>query len=81
MTIHAQYGLTRVINANGTYTPLGVSRSSGHVGHVVTAALGEVFIIDALQKVLSLEAAGMTGAEAGADEMCSNLSHKCRSSG
>ena len=70
MTLHARYGLTRVINANGTYTPLGVSRSSAHVGQVVAAALGEFFIIDELQKVLSREVAGMTGAEAAAVTHC-----------
>lgn len=70
MTIHAQYGLTRVINASGTYTPLGVSRSSAHVGQIVAGALGEFFIIDELQKVLSREVAGMTGAEAAAVTHC-----------
>jgi uncharacterized pyridoxal phosphate-dependent enzyme len=70
MTIHEQYGLTHVINASGTYTPLGVSRSSGHVGHVVAKALGEFFIIDELQQALSREVARITGAEAGAATHC-----------
>jgi uncharacterized pyridoxal phosphate-dependent enzyme len=70
MEIHKQYRLTHVINASGTYTPLGVSRSSEHVRRLVAEALGEFFVIDELQAVLSQEIASMTGAEAGAATHC-----------
>jgi uncharacterized pyridoxal phosphate-dependent enzyme len=70
MAIHDDFGLTRVINAAGTFTPLGVSRSSERVGQVVAAALSEFFIIDELQKVLSEAIAEQTGAEAGAATHC-----------
>lgn len=70
MSIHDDFGLTRVINAAGTFTPLGVSRSSVRVSEVVAAALGEFFIIDELQDVLSEVVAHETGAEAGAVTHC-----------
>ena len=64
MSIHQDYGLTQVINARGTFTPLGVSRSSPQVGNAVAAALGGFFVIDELQEALSRAAAEATGAEA-----------------
>ncbi|MGI9303291.1 MAG: aminotransferase class V-fold PLP-dependent enzyme [Gammaproteobacteria bacterium] len=70
MSIREQYGLMPVINARGTYTPLGVSRSSEHVGRVVAEALGEFFVIDELQTVVSQTVARLTGAEAGAVTHC-----------
>lgn len=70
MSIHERYGLTPVINASGTYTPLGVSRSSDSVGRAVADALGEFFVIDELQTVVSRTLARMTGAEAGAVTHC-----------
>lgn len=70
MTLHERFGLTRVVNARGTYTPLGVSRSSEHVGRVVAQALGGFFVIDELQDVLSRTIARDTGAEAGAATHC-----------
>ncbi len=46
MSLHDRYGLTRVINAAGTFTPLGVSRSPAAVGNAVAEALSAFFVID-----------------------------------
>ena len=70
MNIRERYGLTPVINARGTFTPLGVSRSSAHVGRVVSEALGEFFVIEELQSAISRAVGDMTGAEAGAVTHC-----------
>ena len=43
MNVHDRYGLTKVINARGAYTPLGVSRSSEQVGRAVAEALRQPF--------------------------------------
>lgn len=70
MSIRARYGLTPIINASGTYTPLGVSHSPESIGHAVAEALGDFFIIDELQAVASQAIARLTGAEAGAVTHC-----------
>jgi uncharacterized pyridoxal phosphate-dependent enzyme len=70
VSIHEQYGLTPVINARGTFTPLGVSRSSEQVRRMVAQALGDFFIIDEVQSVLSQALAQTTGAEAGTLTHC-----------
>ncbi len=70
MSLHDRYGLTRVINAAGTYTPLGVSRSSETVSAAAAAALREFFVIDELQAAASDALARMTGAEAAAVAHC-----------
>src|SRR5262245_34847835 len=70
MTIHSRYGLSAVINAAGSYTPLGVSRSSGGVAQAAAEALGQFFIIDELQDALSAAICRFTGAEAGAAVHC-----------
>jgi uncharacterized pyridoxal phosphate-dependent enzyme len=57
-------GLTQVVNARGTFTPLGVSRSSAEVAGAVAAALGGFFVIDELLDSLSREAVAAIGAEA-----------------
>ncbi len=54
MNVHERYGLTRIINAAGSYTPVGVSRSSPQVGAAVSDALGRFFVIDELQATVSL---------------------------
>ncbi|WP_055568808.1 aminotransferase class V-fold PLP-dependent enzyme [Streptomyces atriruber] len=69
---HDQYGLTRIINARGTYTPLGVSRSDGRVAAVAAEALGEFFVMAELQDVASGVIAGVTGAAAGAVVHCTS---------
>lgn len=70
MGLQTRYGLTPIINAAGTYTPLGVSRSSPYVAETVAEALGEFFVIDELQARLSQTAADLYGAEASALTHC-----------
>ncbi|MFZ5558165.1 MAG: aminotransferase class V-fold PLP-dependent enzyme [Pseudomonadota bacterium] len=70
MSLHDRYGLTRVINAAGTFTPLGVSRSSKAVSAAAAAALREFFVIDELHAVASDAVARLTGAEAAAVAHC-----------
>lgn len=70
MSLHRRYGLTRVINAAGTYTPLGVSRSSEAVSAAAAAALREFFVVDELQAAASDAACSLTGAEAAAVVHC-----------
>jgi len=70
MAVHDEYGLTRVVNAAGTFTPLGVSRSSPGVAQAVAAALQDFFVIDELQELASRRLAAYSGAEAGAVTHC-----------
>jgi L-seryl-tRNA(Ser) seleniumtransferase len=70
MSLHDRYGLTRVINAAGTFTPLGVSRSARHTADTVAASLSEFFVIDELQDRASEALARATGAEAGTITHC-----------
>lgn len=67
---HDRYGLTRIINARGTFTPLGVSRSSVRVGDAVAEALQHYVVIDELQDAASEGIARHIGAEAGAVTHC-----------
>jgi L-seryl-tRNA(Ser) seleniumtransferase len=70
MTLHDRYGLSHIINASGSFTPLGVSRSSTSVGQAAGEALGQFFVIDELQDALSAAISRLTGAEAGAAVHC-----------
>jgi L-seryl-tRNA(Ser) seleniumtransferase len=70
MSIFERYGLTPVINAHGTFTPLGVSRSSSRVGTAVAEALASFFVVDELQEAASRAIAQATGAQAGAVTHC-----------
>ncbi len=70
MKIHDSYDLTTIINAAGTFTPLGVSRSSPVVGQAVAEALSEFFVMDELQDAVSTVIAEWTGAEAGTVTHC-----------
>ncbi len=70
MMMHAKHHLTPVLNARGTYTPLGVSRSSPHVQDAVAAALGAFIVVDELQNAVSDTVARMTGAEAATVTHC-----------
>lgn len=70
MDIHEKYGLTKIINGAGTFTPLGVSRSSPEIGQSVANALGEFFVIDELQEAASAVISRWSGAEAGAVIHC-----------
>jgi uncharacterized pyridoxal phosphate-dependent enzyme len=70
LSLHEKYLLTPVINAAGSFTPLGVSRSPEPVRQAVAAALGEFFVIDELQEAVSRTVARQTGAEAAAVVHC-----------
>jgi uncharacterized pyridoxal phosphate-dependent enzyme len=70
MKIHDRYALTRVINAAGAFTPLGVSRSSAAVGRAAGEALGEFFVMDELQDAAGAAIARLSGGEAGAVTHC-----------
>jgi len=72
MNLHEKYSLTKILNARGTYTPLGVSRSSLEVGHSVSEALTQFVLIDELQSEISKVVAHMTGAEAAAVVHCTS---------
>ena len=70
MTLHSRYGLSGVINAAGSYTPVGVSRSSSGVAQAAGEALTQFFIMDELQDALSAAISGFTRAEAGTAVHC-----------
>ncbi|TDD25623.1 aminotransferase class V-fold PLP-dependent enzyme [Kribbella turkmenica] len=70
MSIHDRYRLSVVINAKGTYTPLGVSRSSHGVAEAVAQALPEFFVMDELADRASEAIAQVTGAQAGTVVHC-----------
>ncbi len=70
MKIHEKYGLTKIINAAGTFTPYGVSRSSPYITRRVADALGEFWLIEELQQAASSILADWSGAEAGAVTHC-----------
>ena len=69
-SLHERFGLTRVINAAGTFTPVGVSRSSEAVARTTAEALGEFLVIEELQAAADRALARHTGAEAGAVTHC-----------
>ena len=70
----ARYGLRDVINAAGTFTPVGVSRSAPHVADIASAALRDHFIIEELQQAAGRALAAWSGAEAGAVTHCTAAS-------
>lgn len=70
MTLHDRYGLTKIINAAGSFTPVGVSRSTPGVAQTAGEALQDFFVIDELQDVVGQALVRWTGAEAGAVTHC-----------
>lgn len=70
----ALQGLTPVINARGTFTPLGVSRSSPAVQRAVAEMLGRYVLIEELQALVSREVSSWTGAEAAWVTHCTSAS-------
>ena len=70
MDIHDGHALTRVINAAGSFTPLGVSRSSPAVAAAAAEALQAFFVMDELQDAASAASVRLTGAQAGAVVHC-----------
>ncbi|OPF73165.1 threonine aldolase [Streptomyces antioxidans] len=72
MGLHDQYGLTRVINARGPFTPLGVSRSTDGVASVTAEALSGFFVMEELKDLADRTIAEATGAEAGTVVHCTS---------
>ncbi len=64
----------RVINARGTYTPLGVSRASPGVAAAVAQVLQQFVLVDALHDAVGTQLARWAGAEAGAVTHCTAAS-------
>lgn len=69
-SLHSRYGLTPVINAAGSFTPLGVSRSSAHVAHSAALALQSFFVMNELQALASERLSAYCGCEAAAVTHC-----------
>ena len=63
-------GLTRIVNARGTFTPLGVSRSSPAVQAAAAEALGAFVRIDELHRKVAADLALLAGAQAGMVTHC-----------
>lgn len=72
MGLHERYGLTPVINARGTYTPLGVSRSEERVAAQAAEALSEFFVMDELKDLAGRVIVEVMGAEAGTVVHCTS---------
>lgn len=68
--LHQKYALTPVINAAGSFTPLGVSRSSVQVANSVAGALQSFFAINELQALASQRLSAFCGCEAAAVTHC-----------
>ncbi len=66
MTFREAYGLRTIINARGTFTPLGVSRSSPAVARAVGEALSDFYVIDELHDLAGRRLADWAGADAAA---------------
>lgn len=66
MPISARDDLTEIINVRGTFTPLGVSRTSKSVCTAVSDALSNYFVLDELQDLASRKLSDWSGAEAAA---------------
>jgi len=72
--IHETLGTPRVINARGTYTPLGVSRSSEPVIEAVAESLRQFFVMEDLRRVFGEKMSALTGAEWGCVTHCTAAS-------
>jgi len=72
--IHQTLGVPRVINACGTFTPLGVSRSSEPVIEAVAESLRQFFVMDDLRRVFGEKVSELTGAEWGSVTHCTAAS-------
>ncbi|MGD9867327.1 MAG: hypothetical protein AB7U38_04915 [Hyphomicrobiales bacterium] len=66
------HGLTRLINAAGSFTPAGVSRSPPAVREAVAAALSDMFVIEEMQQRAGAAVAAWAGAEAAAITHCAS---------
>lgn len=62
--------LSRVINARGTYTPLGVSKSSAAICKAVAESLSQFFLMDELHDLACKSISDFAGSEAAAVTHC-----------
>lgn len=67
---HEKYGLKKVINAWGTPTLYGVSRAPEVVADAVTEALGELYHMPSLERIVGERVAEMLGAPAACVTHC-----------
>lgn len=67
---HENLGLRKVINARGSYTPFGVSRSSDGVADAVASSLKEYFVISELAEAAGIRIANIYGVESTAFSHC-----------
>lgn len=65
---------THIINARGTFTPLGVSRSSARVASAASNALTRFYIMEELETAVNQELSNWSGAEAGTVVNCTAAS-------
>ncbi|WP_043364376.1 aminotransferase class V-fold PLP-dependent enzyme [Belnapia sp. F-4-1] len=68
--VSAESSRPQLINARGTFTPLGVSRSSPRVAAAAAAALADFAIMEDLQAAAGAVIARLSGAEAGTVVHC-----------
>lgn len=73
-SLHEEFGLRRVINARGTYTPLGVSRSPEPVIKATAESFRHFFDMEQLADLAGHEIARITGAEWGCITHCTAAS-------
>lgn len=66
----AAQAFTQIINARGTFTPLGVSTSSARVASAASQALTRFYLMEEVEHVVDQELSGWSGAEAGAVVNC-----------
>ncbi|MFG1969786.1 aminotransferase class V-fold PLP-dependent enzyme [Nonomuraea fuscirosea] len=72
MGLHDQYGLTPVVNARGTFTPLGVSRSTDQVAAATAEALSGFFVMEELKDLAGRTIVEVLGGEAGTVVHCAS---------
>ena len=65
---------TQLINARGTFTPVGVSRSSPSVAESASKALSQYYVMDELYDAVDTELARFSGAQAGTMVNCTAAS-------
>lgn len=70
MALGKTIGLSDIINARGTFTPLGVSRSHVEVQAAVATVLGAYVLIEGMQEAVSAHLVEFSGAEAGTVVHC-----------
>ena len=73
-SLHEEFDLRHVINARGTYTPLGVSRSTEAVVNATAESLRHFFDMEQLTERAGREIASITGAEWGCVTHCTAAS-------